>query len=101
MPYLGGGVIPFFARKKVSKTCKGSALDPWGNFRFYQSHSQSHSTANKFHRRQGDFRYAKIKGLQINRSFKVRLNSSIIARRISILPQSLNITQQTCSAHHI
>ena len=92
MPYHNGGVIPFFARKKVSKTCKGSALDPWGIFYSYQSHSQSHSTAKKFHRRQGDFRKAKIKGLQINRSFKVRLNSSIIARRIFNLPQNLNIT---------
>ena len=92
MPYLGGGVIPFFARKKVSKTCKSSALDPWGIFYSYQSHSQSHSTANWFHRRQGDFHCVKIKGLQINRSFITRLNFSFIARRIFNLPQSLNIT---------
>ena len=27
----GGGVVTFFAPKKLPKRCKGSALDPWGD----------------------------------------------------------------------
>ena len=92
MPY-GAAVWSIFLHEKIDeKRARALPLTRGGAFTPIKATPSPIQPLMCFRRRQGDFRKAKIKGLQINRSFKVRLNSSIIARRIFNLPQNLNIT---------
>ena len=100
MPCHNGGVVYFFAPKNRRKMRKGSALDPWGRFRPYESLLPVHSTADKPHLIQSDFRTAKIKLLCVNQSLRRRFSFSFIVWRYPTTQKVFVVTQFfLCYAH--
>ena len=80
---------------------KGSALDPWGRFRPYESLLPVHLTADKPHLIQSDFRTAKIKLLCVNQSLRRRFSFSFIVRNYPTTQKVLQLHRLFYATHSL